>query len=112
MYMMKLDAKFFDKMRARKKVYEVRLNDEKRKEITIGDKIIFKRRPELIDGMVVRVVEIKRYSSFEQVATSMSLESLGFENENIQSVVDFYHTIYTPEDEKKYGVVVFKVELM
>ena len=112
MYMMKLDAKFFDKMRERKKVYEVRLNDEKRSGIVVGDKIIFKRRPELIDGLVVRVVEIKRYESFEKVATSLSLNSLGFENENVQSVVDFYHTIYSVEDEKKYGVVVLKVELI
>ena len=43
MYMMKLDASFFDKMKARKKIYEVRLYDEKRQSVSVGDKIIFKR---------------------------------------------------------------------
>ena len=112
MYMMKLDASFFDKMKARQKVYEVRLYDEKRKSILVGDKIIFKRRPELIDGIVVRVVEIRRFESFEQMAKTMSLASVGFDGKTADEAVSYYRTIYSVEDEQKYGVVAFKVELI
>ena len=112
MYMMKLDASFFDKMKARKKIYEVRLYDEKRQSVSVGDKIIFKRRPELIEGLVVRVTEIRRFESFEQMAKTLSLTSVGFDNKNAEEVSQFYRTIYTQEDEQKYGVVAFRVELI
>lgn len=111
-FVMKLKSEFFDKVRSGSKIYEVRLNDEKRQKIGIGDCIIFKKEPELLDGVIVRVVDVKRFESFEQMATILSLESVGFEKKNASQVSRFYHTIYSRADEKKYGVVAFKLELV
>ena len=43
MFIMKLNSEMFDKVKSGKKTYEVRLLDEKRQKIGVGDTIIFKR---------------------------------------------------------------------
>lgn len=112
MFIMKLESEFFDKVKSGEKSYEVRLYDEKRQKIGIGETIIFKRHPGLIDGVVVKVVDVKRFESFEQMAQTLSLKSVGFENKNASQVARFYRTIYTKADEQKYGVVAYKIELV
>ena len=112
MYIMKMKEEFFDKVKSGQKIYEVRLYDEKRQKICIGDTIIFKKMPDLIDGVVTKVVDVKRFENFEQMAQTLSIASLGFEKKNATQVSRFYRTIYGKEDEKKYGVVVFKLELV
>lgn len=112
MYIMKMKEEFFDKVKSGQKIYEVRLYDEKRQKICKGDTIIFKKMPDLIDGVVTKVVDVKRFENFEQMAQTLSIASLGFEKKNATQVSRFYRTIYGKEDEKKYGVVVFKLELV
>jgi ASC-1-like (ASCH) protein len=107
---MKSREEFFDKMKAGQKIYEVRLYDEKRQKICVGDTIIFKKMPDLIDGVVTKVMDVKRFETFEQMAQTLSIESLGFDKKNASQVSRFYRSIYGKEDEKKYGVVVFKLE--
>ena len=110
MFIMKLDTEFFDQVKSGKKIYEIRLYDEKRRGIGIGDSIIFKKRPDLIDGVIVKVVDVMKFESFEEMARTLSLSSVGFDNMTAPQVAKFYHTIYTKEDEKKYGVVAYKLE--
>ena len=112
MFIMKLKPEFFDQVKSGKKIYEIRLHDEKRQKIGVGDNIIFKKEPELIDGVIVRVVDVKRFNSFEDMARTLSLSSIGFDNKNATQVARFYRTIYSKEDEKNYGVVAFKMELV
>ena len=54
---MTLQGDHFDSIKSGNKIYEIRLNDEKREKIQIGDKILFRKLPDLFDGVVVRVVE-------------------------------------------------------
>lgn len=112
MFIMKLKPEFFDQVKSGKKIYEIRLHDEKRQKIGVGDNIIFKKEPELLDGVIVRVVDVKRFNSFEDMARTLSLSSIGFDNKNATQVARFYRTIYSKEDEKNYGVVAFKMELV
>ena len=78
MFIMKLNAEMFDKVKSGKKTYEVRLLDEKRQKIGVGDTIIFKKEPDLIDGVVVKVIDARVFPSFEQMAMTLSLASVGF----------------------------------
>lgn len=112
MFVMKLKSEFFDQVKSGKKIYEVRLNDEKRQKIGVGDCIIFKKEPELLDGVIVKVTDVKRFATFEEMAKVLSIESIGFDGKNAVQVARFYHTIYSKADEKQYGVVAFKMELV
>lgn len=106
---MKLQAKYFDLIKQGKKIYEIRLNDEKRQLIQVGDVIIFKKEPELSETLNVVVNDLIYFKAFEQMAKSLPLEKVGFETETISEVVDIYHQFYTPENEIKYGVVAMKI---
>ena len=110
MFIMKLNAEMFEKFKYGKKTYEVRLLDEKRQKIGVGDTIIFKKQPDLIDGVVVKVVEARVFQSFEQMAMTLSLASVGFENKDARQVARYYHKIYTKQEEEQYGVVAYRIE--
>lgn len=94
------------------KIYEVRLNDEKRKLFKLGDRIILKKEPELFDGIVVKIIDIKHFNSFFEMAQILSLKDIGFENKTAEEVERVYRSFYSKEDEEKYGVVAFKLEIV
>jgi len=112
MYIMKLKPQYFDLIKSGKKIYEVRLLDEKRKLFKLGDSILLKKEPELFEGIVVKIVEIKYFNTFLEMAKTLSISGLGFDDITAEEVDDIYHSIYSVEDEKKYGVVAFKLELV
>ena len=99
---MKLRELPFDQIKSKVKIWEVRLNDEKRKNINIGDSILFRKLPDLFDGVVCRVVDKKYFTSFREMATVLSLKSLGLEESaTVDDCENLYHTYYTPEEEQQ-----------
>lgn len=112
MFIMKLSSEHFDKVKSGSKTYEVRLYDENRQKIGVGDNIIFKREPDLLDGVIVRVVDVKKFDTFEQMASILSLQSIGFDGKNASQVSKYFLKMYSKSDEQKYGVVAFKFELV
>jgi ASC-1-like (ASCH) protein len=108
---MKLKSRYFDYMKNGTKRIEIRLNDEKRKLIKVGDTITFLKEPELTEKLMARVVALLHFESFEKMAKNLPLAKLGFENETKEQVVEAYHQFYSEQDEKEYGVVVIQVEV-
>ena len=109
---MKLKDIYFDKIKNEEKVYEIRLNDDKRKLIRVGDIIVFKREQELIECITTKVTDLIHFVSFEEMAKSLPLEKVGFENKGIKEVVEIYHQFYNEEDEKNNGVLAIKVQVV
>ena len=64
---MKLQPKYYDFILNGTKRIEIRLFDEKRQQIKIGDKIKFLKEPELIESFNVKVVDLLRHNSFEEM---------------------------------------------
>ncbi len=46
------------------------------------------------------------------MSDSVDKSDLGFKNSTKQEMIDTYRTIYSREDENKYGVVIFKIKLL
>lgn len=109
---MKLRAIYYDKIKNGEKIYEIRLNDEKRQLIDVGDIIVFKREPELEESMQTIVKDLVYFDSFQQMSETLPLAKIGFENETMEEVIGIYHQFYTEEDEAKYGVLAIKVEVL
>ena len=109
---MKLRAVYFDKIALGEKVFEVRLNDEKRKSISVGDIIIFKKLPELEEEIRAVVTDLLYFKSFTEMAKNLSSTEIGFENCSEKSIVDAYHEFYSVEDESKFGVLAIKVKCL
>lgn len=111
LHIMTLDDEPFELIRDGLKTIELRLYDEKRRLVKVGDKICFKKKNG--DGdMTVNVTAIYRFPSFEELYKTLPLEKCGYSKKEAKSASpDDMRKYYTAEDEKKYGVVGIEVEL-
>ena len=108
---MKLQQIYFDKIKNGEKIYEIRLNDEKRQLIKIQDKILFKKEPLLQDSIIAHVKDLIHFSSFEQMINTLEPSKVGFENQSISEIIDIYHEFYSIENELNYGVLAIKIQV-
>ena len=108
---MKLKPQYFDLIKCGKKIYEIRLNDDKRQQMEIGDSLIFKREPEMIELLNTTIENLIYFDTFEEMLQTLSPEQIGFENSIKSEILDLYYRFYTKEEEKKYGVVAIKVKM-
>ena len=110
-HQMKLQEKDFNLIKDGVKVYEVRLNDEKRKEVEIGDFIEFSNNSNLDEKITCLVRSIFNFDSFKYMTDNLSADKLGLEGLTKNKIIDLYHEFYSKEDEEKYGVVAFWIEV-
>lgn len=109
---MKLKAVYFDKIKSGEKIYEIRLNDEKRQIIDVGDVIVFKKEPELQETLKTIVKDLVYFKSFNEMVDTLPLNKIGFNKESKSEVENIYYNFYSADDEHKYGVVAIKVEVI
>ena len=91
---------------------EGRLNDDKRKIFNVGDKITFYKEPEKTVTMQAIILDKYLFNNFDEMANELDKSKLGFENKTKEEMIKVYRTIYTLEDENKYGVVIFKIKVI
>ena len=104
--------KYFNLIASGEKVYEGRLNDEKRKLINIGDEIIFYKEPEKVESIKAVVLDRWTFKTFDDMADALDKSKLGFKNNSKQEMIDVYRKIYNLEREQKYGVVIFHIKVI
>jgi len=109
-HIMGLQPESFEKIKAGTKTIELRLFDEKRKAITLGDTIEFQKKPEESETLRTRVSALLRYESFSKLFDDFPPEVFGGKDK--KSLLRGVHRSYTPEKEKEYGVLGIKVEVM
>ena len=110
-FTMRLDPVPFAKICNGSKKIELRLYDEKRKQIKIGDTILFISLKDPNDTVLTRVVDIYRFASFVELYKALPQEDLGYSDEDIASPKDM-EQFYPPEEQAQYGVVGFRLELI
>ncbi len=104
---MKLQNSCFQMIKEKLKTIEMRLNDEKRANIKVGDTIIFTN---IDDGEQLKclVINLYRYHNFEELYDNHHKTSLGYlENEtaNPSDMLKYY----SKEKIEKYGVIGIEV---
>lgn len=109
---MKLKAIYFDKIKSGQKIYEIRLNDEKRQMIDVGDVLIFKKEPELNDTLKTIVKDLVYFKSFNEMVNTLPLDKIGFEKNTKDEVENIYYSFYSKADELKYGVIAIKIKII
>lgn len=105
-----LNPIYFDLIKNGEKTLEGRLNDDKRKIFNVGDKIVFYKEPERTETMNAIILDKYLFNDFEEMADKMNKADLGFANKTKQEMIETYRNIYTCDDERKYGVVIFKIK--
>lgn len=107
---MGLYGDYFNSIKKGKKKVEVRLNDEKRRRIKVGDTIEFIKVPEQDETMKVQVIELREYDTFREMYEDIPFEDFDGEGWTMQEMVDGTYEIYTQEQEKEWGTLAIKIK--
>lgn len=92
------------------KRYELRLNDEKRKLISVGDTITFTCTADDC-SVTVRVTSLHPFASFAELYASLPLTECGYTEETAASAdPKDMERYYPPEKQAEYGVLAIGVE--
>ena len=103
---MKLQDKPFRAISEGRKDIELRLYDEKRRAIRIGDRIEFRHAGDPERGLLVRVTALHPFPSFAALYASLPLDRCGYAPEEIPSARPEDMEAYYPSGEQeKYGVL-------
>ena len=110
---MKLNDAPFEMIQKGQKTIELRLNDEKRRLIKTGDRIIFSKTTEPEKKLETLVKEIHSFDSFEELYKSLPLEKCGYLPEEIKdaSYKDM-EEYYSSERQAQFGVLGIEIVLL
>ena len=112
-FTMRLTAAPFEKLRDGSKKIELRLYDEKRRQIKIGDTILFISLKDPNDTVLTRVSDIYRFTSFEDLYKALPLVDLGYSDRDVTTASPKdMEKFYSPEEQAQYGVVGFRLDLL
>lgn len=109
---MGLYGEYFSAIRVGKKTVEVRLNDEKRRKIKVGDTIEFIKIPEQDETLNVHVTGLRTYDTFESMYKDISLKEFDCESWTLKEMIDGTYEIYTPKQEKECGTLAITIKLI
>ena len=108
---MNLQPEAFYMILSGKKIYELRLYDEKRQKIRPGDLLVFSMENSEQMKLKVKVEEVLVYSSFEELYASLPMTQIGYDESTAHDAsfhdMDAY---YPPEKQKQYEVVALKIK--
>ena len=108
---MKLNGKAFNNIKKGLKKFELRLYDDKRKNISLGDTIIFHNLDNLDDIISVNVQALLIYPTFVDLFSDIDYRLCGAAN-SLEEKLERVHTFYTVGQEKKNGILAIKVQLL
>ncbi len=100
----------FEKIKARTKTIEMRLYDEKRSKIAVGDVIVF---TDTSNGeqLECSVLNLYRYANFDEMFKNHDKVSIGYRSDELALPSDMLQ-YYSEEQIKKYGVVGIEISVI
>ena len=107
---MQLQPVPFEMIRNGTKTIELRLYDEKRRKIRIGDDIVFIHAGNRNETLKAKVMDLFVFDSFAELYKALPLLECGYTKEDIDTAspedMDLY---YSREEQQKYGAVGIKI---
>ncbi len=105
-----LHKEVFDIVREGIKDVEVRLNDEKRRQLKVGDKLIFISRGNYTDQITAIVKKLVYFKDFVEVTKSYEMKRIYLEDTSLDEYLELMNKFYSMEEQEKYGVVAIEFE--
>lgn len=94
-----------------RKTIELRLYDDKRRKLHIGDKIVFTCLEDPKEQLTVTVRQLHIFRSFAELYQNLPLNKCGYSDEEIADATpDDMNLYYDPKEQQKYGVVGIELE--
>lgn len=109
---MRLQEKYYDFIKSGTKRIELRLYDEKRRLIQLGDEILFFKNDDDSESVRAKVVGLLRYEGFEKLFQDFGVEILADESVTKEELLVDLNKFYPEETQKELGVIGIRFELM
>ena len=106
---MNLQPKYFNFVKNGTKRIELRLNDEKRQQLQLGDVIEFS------DGdssLKAEIIGLLRYTSFVDLFEDFDAPILADSSMTKAEILEALEEFYTPEKQTQYGVLGIKIRVL
>lgn len=107
---MKLKSEPFEKMKSGSKTIKLRLNDEKRQLVQVGDFIEFTLIDDITQKITTRVIELHHFDSFRELYAALPKGKMGY-TENETPNPDHMDEYYPREKQEQYGVLGIELRL-
>ena len=108
---MRLQEKYYDFIKSGAKRIELRLYDEKRRLIQLGDEILFSKNDDS-ESVRTKVIGLLRYESFEKLFQDFNIEILADKSMTKEELLSDLDKFYSKEAQEENGVVGIRFELM
>lgn len=109
---MGLYEEYFEAIREGKKKVEVRLNDEKRRELKVGHIIEFTKLPAQDETIKVEVSELEEYSTFQAMYEDIPFTAFGCEGWSMAEMLKGTYEIYSAKQETTWGTLAIGIRLL
>lgn len=110
---MMLASEPFEKMKSGQKIIELRLYDERRQTITIGDYIVFYLLNDKRKKLTTEAVCLHIFDDFSQLYESLDLLKCGYTLDDIETArPEEMERYYPPEQIRKYGALGIELRLL
>ena len=107
----KVKENYYNLIKSGTKIYEVRLLDNKRKLIKIGDIVRINKEPLMEEFLNATVVDLIHFKNFEEMANTIPAKEIGFEGCSFYEILNEYRRFYSKEKEEMYGIVAIKLKI-
>lgn len=107
---MNLQPKYFDFTKGGTKRIELRLYDEKRQSIQLGDIIEFAKSDD--EKFKAEVVGLLRYNSFAELFEDFDISILADSSMTKQELLEVLGEFYSEEKQAEFGVIGIRIKLI
>ena len=102
----------FEMIKSGQKTIELRLYDEKRQLIKIGDEIFFTNTA-TEETIHMQILKLHRFDSFAELYKSLPLLKCGYTSENVGKATSAdMEQYYSVEEQKEYGVLGIEIKVL
>ena len=108
MHTMKIQTKYYKLLKDGVKTIELRLYDEKRQQLHIGDMIQFSDLSNPDDSFVAQVTKLHRAPNFESLCEIIQPTQAGFSN--VQELIQTMEQFYPSAKQHQYGVIGIEIK--
>ena len=108
MQTMKVKTKYYNLLKNGTKTIELRLYDEKRQLIQIGDTVQFSNFSNPDDTFQAKVVALYRATDFASLCEIIRPEQAGFKSQG--ELLQVMEQFYPPKEQQEYGVIGIEIK--
>ena len=111
-HFLNLSPRPFENIQSGRKTIELRLYDEKRSQIQVGDTLVFVHTEDASKTLTTKAIALHRFPDFAALYAALPLEKCGYLPEEIPTASpEDMNVYYSAERQAQYGVVGIEIIL-